>query len=98
MKVKLYAIHDQAINEFIGPDLSKTHGEAERKFKDAINNPDSGILYKHPQQFVLFHIGEYDSETGLLENNQNGPQSIMNGIQAKRPVDDNPSQMRIAGT
>jgi len=83
MKLKLYAIHDQAVNEFIGPEVSRTHGEAERKFRDHVNNPEAGLLNKHPQQFTLFYLGEYESENGSLTGLKEGPQSMINGVQAK---------------
>lgn len=82
MKLKLYAIHDSAVKEFIGPEAARTHGEAERKFKMNVNNKDNGHLYNSPENFGLYCVGEYDSETGKIEALKE-PQHIISAIQCK---------------
>ena len=39
--------------------------EAIRAFSDEANRPESAI-FKHPGDYTLFQIGEYDIQTGLL--------------------------------
>lgn len=82
MKLKLYAVHDQAVKEFIGPEAARTHGEAERRFKMNVNNPENGLIHNNPENFSLFHIGEYDTETGKLAPMPE-PQHIISAIQVK---------------
>lgn len=82
MILKLYAIHDAAVKEFLGPEPAKTHGEAERKFRHNVNNKDAGFLFTNPDNFSLYCVGEYNSETGLL-NPLREPQHIITGIQCK---------------
>lgn len=82
MKLKLYAVHDSAVKEFIGPEAARTHGEAERKFKMNVNNPENQLLHTNPENFGLYCIGEYDSETGLLAALKE-PQHIVTAIQVK---------------
>lgn len=82
MRLKLYAIHDQAVKEFIGPEVCKTHAEAERKFRMNVNKEENGFLYANPENFNLYHIGDYDTEKGqLLPLNE--PQHIMSAVQCK---------------
>lgn len=82
--IKLYAIHDQAVNEFIGPEAARTHGEAERRFTENVNNKEMGVLHNYPAQFALFWVGEYNTENGTLIPLKEGPQQITNGIQVKK--------------
>jgi len=41
-------------------------GEALRHFEDEVNNPQSP-LYKHPEDYTLFHLGQYDETTGQFD-------------------------------
>lgn len=82
MKLKLYAIHDAAVKEFLGVEPARTHGEAERKFKTNINDPQMGNLNKYPENFGLYHVGDYDTETGVIAPCKE-PQHIITGIQCK---------------
>lgn len=82
MRLKLYAIHDQAVKEFIGPEPARTHAEAERKFRTNVNNREMGHLHTNPQHYNLYCIGDYDSETGKLSPLAE-PQHIMSAVQAK---------------
>jgi len=82
MKLKLYAIHDAAVKEFIGPEPQRTHGEAERKFRHAVNNKENGHLYSSPENFSLYCVGEYDTETGIIKPLPE-PQHIITAMQCK---------------
>lgn len=82
MKLNLYAIHDQAVKEYIGPEPAKTHGEAERRFKANVNNPQNGNLYTSPEHFSLHHIGTYDSETGVITPLKE-PAHVISALQLK---------------
>lgn len=81
MKLKLFAIHDSTVKEFIGPEAARTPAEAERKFRVNVNDPQNGYLHSHPEHFTLFMVGEYDSETGKLTPND--PVSIITAVQCK---------------
>lgn len=82
MILKLYAIHDTAVKEYLGVEAARTHGEAERKFKTNINEPQMGNLNKYPENFSLHHVGDYDTETGKIKPNAE-PQHIISGLQCK---------------
>lgn len=93
MQLKIYAIHDSAVNEFTAPDVARTHGEAERKFRANVQNPDNGHLHRSPENFKLFCLGEYETSTGIIT--PRAPEFVMNAIQC---LDDNQRQMKIAAT
>lgn len=67
MILKAFAIHDQKSKAFHTPFFKHTHGEAERDFKTAVNDTSSSsMLSKYPEDFDLYHVGEYDDQTGLF--------------------------------
>lgn len=85
MKLKMYVIHDGAVKAFMpypGTLFARTHGEAERNFRKAVNDTNNGHLNQAAEQFTLFYVGEYDDETGLVESRP-APESILSGAQAK---------------
>lgn len=43
-----------------------TTAEAIRAFGDAVRNPDTAIN-KHPEDFTLYHVGNYDEEKATYE-------------------------------
>lgn len=83
MKYNLYAVHDQAVKEFIGPEVARTHGEAERKFVNNVNDERMGLLHTNPEHFSLHHVGYIESETGKITGLPE-PLHIMSAIQAKK--------------
>ena len=68
--MKIYAIKDNAIEAFGQPFFVKAQGQAVRMFKDEANNPESQI-HKHAEDFELWHIGEFDEQTGTLSTTTN---------------------------
>lgn len=82
MILKMYVVHDAAIKAFTSPHFARSHGEAERSFKAAVNDEKSGHLAKSPDQFTLFYTGDYDDETGLVSP-LDTPHSVVSGIQCK---------------
>lgn len=71
MKTQCVAIHDRALDAFGRPFYVQTIGQAVRSFQDELNRAhDENNLYKHPEDFDLYHLGEYDDQTGQHTNNE----------------------------
>lgn len=62
---KAFAVYDSKSLLYGSPMFINSTGAAVRSFSDVANNPDS-LVCKHPTDFVLFQIGEYDDEKGVL--------------------------------
>lgn len=75
MIYKVYSVYDAQTKAYGHPMLQNTHGEAERTFKLQVNNKDSRY-HQSPEDYDLFHIGEYDDNTGGIER-LNAPQHII---------------------
>lgn len=67
MRYKIFAIRDRAADVFGQPMFFPSTGLAVRGFSDEVNRvaPDNN-LNKHPEDFDLFQLGEYDDETGTM--------------------------------
>ena len=62
---KIYAIKDQAIEAFSQPFFVQAQGQAVRMFMDESKNEQSQIN-RHPEDFELWYIGEFDEQTGQI--------------------------------
>lgn len=78
MRYKVVAIRDRAIDSFGVPVFVATTGAAIRSFSDEVNRKDeNNNLCKHPEDFDLFLLGEYDDQTGEFDGCR--PQQIAVG-------------------
>lgn len=64
-KLKAYSVRDSKTELFHLPFFTQTHGDAERSFSATVNNPQTTIN-QFPEDFDLWHIGEYDQTTGIM--------------------------------
>lgn len=63
--MKLYCLHDTALEAFGGAMTYTAHGQALRDFSDQVNDPQSPI-HKHPEHYTLMYLGEYDNQSGQI--------------------------------
>lgn len=66
--MKIYAIYDQATEAYGQPFFVKSQGQAVRSFKEECENKESQFN-KHPADYELWYIGEYDEETAVITKN-----------------------------
>lgn len=65
MKLKVCAARDVKASAFLQPFVTNSLGTGMRLFGDSCADVKS-VFNKHPEDFMLFEIGDYDDETGLL--------------------------------
>lgn len=65
MKLKAYAIRDVVSDTFHAPFFAPSDGVAKRVVSEILRNPGSE-LSKYPRDYMVFRVGEYDTETGAL--------------------------------
>lgn len=78
MKLRMVAIHDSKSESFGRPLFVRAYGEAERSFREVINDGQSDYA-KHPADFTLFEIGEFDDVSGVVTPLP-APRSLGNGV------------------
>lgn len=66
MIIKVLAIRDRQLDAFMRPFFVATIGAAVRGFQDEINRDDSEMK-KHPDDYDLFHLADWDDQSGKFE-------------------------------
>lgn len=65
MKMRVFSVYDVKAEMFSPPWVMGTIGEATRAFQDLANDANSSVS-KHPGDFKLCCLGEFDNVTGVL--------------------------------
>lgn len=81
MKYQMYAVYDVKAETFNTPFFMQNDNTAKRGFSDACNNPETPFG-QHPEDYTLFHIGEYSDAQGVVTPNEK--RSLGNGIEFVR--------------
>ena len=68
MKNKIFSIYDTVAGAYMAPWLCPTIGMALRNFEDLLSQDNA--VSKHPGDYVLFQVGEFDDSTGVLTDHQ----------------------------
>lgn len=98
MKLLVCSIYDMISDRFLPPFCQQTKGQAIRGFMDEINRPaEDNILYRHCDDFVLFKIGEFNDENGVIESAADNGEKLISGREAKNVVNSGLEQPRLKG-
>lgn len=65
MLTQLFTVYDTAADRFLDPFCAPTVEFAIRGFREAVNT-QGHQFNKFPQDYTLFHVGEFDPENGAL--------------------------------
>jgi len=65
--MKVFAVYDGAVKQYCRPFHLISVAEALRGWMDVVNDPKTDF-YKHPADYTLFHVAEYDESTGQFTN------------------------------
>lgn len=65
MKKPMFSVHDIKAQTFGNPFTSTNQNTAMRDFHAACNDQNSQ-LYKYPNDFTLYEVGEFDDYTGII--------------------------------
>ena len=84
MKI-VFAVNDNAAQEYGMPIFLRHRNEALRAFRDEVNNPESPIG-KHPTDYELWQLAEYDEETGQFFEQR---ERIIRGADLVQPKEPN---------
>ncbi len=67
MRTQVFSIFDSKAQLFLQPFYSQTTGTALRSFYEAAND-ENHVFSKHAGDYTLFHLGEFNEETGTHHN------------------------------
>lgn len=67
MILQTVAVYDKAAAAYMRPFFVPSLGTAVRSFEDEAKREDeNNPMFKHPSDFELWHIGEFDDVSGAL--------------------------------
>lgn len=79
----IYAVRDRATDQYGQPMFMINHGHAIRSFADEANRADAqNNIYNHPDDYDLYHLGTYDTDTGLIDSKT--PEMVAVGKNVKK--------------
>jgi len=64
-KTRVFSAYDGKLGVYMTPFFMTHMGQALRAWEDLCNNSES-LMAKHPSDFVLYEIGEFDDDKGVL--------------------------------
>lgn len=65
MRLSIFAVKDRQIGAFMTPFFLSSVGQAIRSFSDEVNRESAdNIMYRHPQDFDLYELGVFESDSG----------------------------------
>jgi hypothetical protein len=85
MKLNVYSLFDSAAKAYTQPFFAHNDGLAIRMFQDNVNSEQENNISKHPDQFTLFKIGEFDDATGEIKTDV--VKSLGTGLEYKNSPD-----------
>lgn len=86
MKYIMASVRDTKSEAYGRPFFVQSIGVAIRSFDDEVNNPEeNNMLYKHSEDFALFHVGNFDDSKGSVEA-VNPPKILIEGMQVKKKL------------
>ncbi len=95
MRLRAFSIFDQKAKAYMAPFFYGEVGQATRAFTDMVNKPDH-TLGMHPEDYVLFEVGQFDDTTGRLEAYV-GPELVVAALQVISGAEDGPQAPLFEG-
>lgn len=82
--LRLFSVYDSAVQAFMNPFFADHKANAIRSFQKIVNEHSSdNMIAAHPDQFVLFELGEFNRTTGEFISH-NPPLTLGNGVEYVR--------------
>lgn len=85
MKLKMYGIYDDKAITFGHPFFQPREEMAIRMMHSLVNDQDTQHA-KHPKDFSLYELGEYDTDTGIVTS-EPPPHLVCTGMSLLNPPD-----------
>lgn len=83
MILHVMSVHDKAVRAFMQPFYARSIGEAIRSFTELANDPQTNVA-RHPSDFVLFDLGEFDDNSGLFISRE--PRRVLGAYEVVKDV------------
>ena len=91
MELSIYSIFDMGTKAYAQPFYTVNDGMAIRMFSDNVNSKEENMISKHPDQFILFKIGEFNDQSGSIESFE---KPVNLGMAATYKVDNEETELK----
>jgi len=91
-KLKAFSAYDGKLGVFMTPFFMQHTGQALRTWEDLVNNGDS-IIAKHPSDFILYEVGSFEDDKGILIP-QNPVHQVATALEVRREA---PAKLPVKG-
>lgn len=81
-KLQIFAVFDKKAIAYAYPTFAHQKGQAIRSFENAVNDDKTQFAH-NPEDFSLWHLGEWDDVTGIITP-LTAPQHIEEALTLKR--------------
>lgn len=71
----MFSVYDQKADAYLPPWIMPRVSMAQRVFGDCVNSSDHQFSH-HPEDYTLFHLGDWDDETGEFRSLPSGKRSL----------------------
>ncbi len=78
MKHRIFSVYDEKAHAYLPPFVFPETGMAVRTFGDCLTD-DGHQFGKHPSDYTLFDLGEFDDSNGAIESVGRG--KVANGVE-----------------
>lgn len=85
IKMNLFTVYDSAARIYLNVQTYHTIEEAQRAFSEAVNSEGDHKFSMHPGDYVLFHLGEFDTNTGEIGPRHDSLGNGLNYIKEHKP-------------
>lgn len=75
------AVHDMALDAYMRPIFVPHRNSGIRAFQDEVNRAGSE-MNRHPEDYNLYHLGEWDEQTSRFTNMRDVPELLIRGKDA----------------
>lgn len=75
---KIYAIRDNKVGTFAPPCLFENDATAIRAFGDLVSRDKDSLMHVHPEDFSLWALGHFDTETGCIVQDKEDFRTLAN--------------------
>lgn len=83
MITKLFSIFDRKTGVFSPPQSFVNSNAASRAFGDEINSGGTGLIARHPEDYDLYYLGDFDDNQGFFVELISPVQLVVAGLTLK---------------
>lgn len=95
MKMIIVSVYDSKVSAYMKPFFVPAVGAGIRAFSDEVNRGGDSELSKHPEDYALYRLGEFDDQVGAFQELPHRPELLVTAVTVLQVAVD-PRQLKLA--